>query len=83
MPRWHHDMGGVPGAGPIDRTEHQLSDWEILAEVINEALTAKGIRRTAEMRRAIEDMDGKLYRSLSYYERWAVSIETIRQRRRS
>jgi hypothetical protein len=29
------------------------------------------------MRRAREDMDKELYRSLSYYERWIVSVETI------
>ena len=77
MPRRHHDVGGESGAGPIDQTEHQLSDWEILADVINQALGAKGIRRTDEMRRAREDMDKEFYRSLSYYERWIVSVETI------
>ncbi len=65
------------GAGPIDQTEHQLSDWEILADAINQALGVKGIRRTDESRRASEDMDKELYRSLSYYERWIVSVETI------
>jgi nitrile hydratase len=70
-------MGGEPGAGPIDQTEHQLSDWEILADAVNQALTVKGIKRTDEMRRAREDMDKDLYRSLSYYERWIVSVETI------
>jgi hypothetical protein len=64
-------------AGPVDRSEHQLSDWEILADAINQALGAKGIRRTDELRRAREDMDSELYRSLSYYERWIASTETI------
>ncbi len=77
MPRRHHDVGGESVAGPIDQTEHQLSDWEILADAINQALGVKGIRRTDEMRRAREDMDKELYRSLSYYERWTVSMETI------
>jgi len=77
MPRRHHDVGGGSGAGPIDQTEHQLSDWEILADAINQALGVKGIRRTDESRRASENMDKELYRSLSYYERWIVSVETI------
>ncbi len=77
MPRRHHDVGGELGAGPIVQTEHQLSDWEVLADAINQALGVKGIRRTDEMRRAREDMDKDLYRSLSYYERWIVSVETI------
>jgi hypothetical protein len=76
MPRGHHDIGGLAG-GPIDRSEHQLEDWEILADAINQALGAKGVRRTDELRRAREEMDSELYRSLSYYERWIASLETI------
>jgi len=64
-------------AGPIDRGEHQLEDWEILADAINQALGVKGIRRTDELRRAREEMDSDVYRSLSYYERWIASLETI------
>jgi hypothetical protein len=77
VPRGHHDIGGLPGAGPIDRDEHELSDWEILADAINQALGAKGIKRTDEMRRAREVMDSEVYRDLSYYERWIASLETI------
>jgi hypothetical protein len=72
----HHDIGGDP-AGPIDRTEHALSDWEILADAVNQALGARGIKRTDEMRRAREEMDSEVYKSMSYYERWIASIETI------
>jgi nitrile hydratase len=77
MARGHHDIGGLPGAGPIDQSEHPLSDWEILADAVNQALTARGVKRTDEMRRAREDMDSEEYRDLSYYERWVASIETI------
>ena len=76
MERRHHDMGGMP-AGPIDQSEHQLADWEILADAINQTLATKGIRRTDETRRVVEDLDEEQYRSLSYYERWIVSIEKI------
>ena len=76
MARGHHDIGGLPG-GPIDRSEHQLEDWEILADAINQALGVKGIKRTDELRRAREQMDSELYRSLSYYERWIASLESI------
>ncbi len=69
-------MGGIP-AGPIDQSEHQLADWEILADAINQTLATKGIRRTDETRRVVEDLDAEQYRSLSYYERWIVSIEKI------
>jgi len=77
MPRGHHDIGGLPGAGPIDKSEHQFSDWEILADAVNQALGARGIKRTDEMRRAREEMDSETYRDLTYYERWIASIEAI------
>ena len=77
MARGHHDVGGLPGAGAIDVTEHQLADWEILADAVNQALGARGIKRTDELRRAREQMDSELYRSLSYYERWIASMESI------
>lgn len=75
--RGHHDIGGLPGAGPIDKSEHQFSDWEILADAVNQALGARGIKRTDEMRRAREEMDSETYRDLIYYERWIASIEAI------
>ena len=64
MPRGHHDIGGLPGAGPIDQSEHSLSDWEILADAVNQALGAKGVKRTDEMRRAREEMDSAAYRDM-------------------
>jgi len=77
MARGHHDIGGLPGAGAIDTTEHQLADWEILADAVNQALGARGVKRTDEMRRAREEMDSSAYRDMTYYERWIASIETI------
>jgi len=77
MARGHHDVGGLPGGGPIDQTEHQLSDWEVLADAINQALGVRGIKRTDELRRAREEMDSAAYRDLSYYERWIASMEAI------
>jgi hypothetical protein len=75
MPRTH-DVGGRQG-GPIERGEHQLAEWEILAEALSGALGRKGIRTTDENRRAREDMDSELYLSLSYYERFIVGNEAI------
>jgi hypothetical protein len=77
MPRGHHDIGGLPGGGAVDQAEHQLSDWEILADALNQALGARGIKRTDELRRAREEMDSAAYRDMTYYERWIASIETI------
>ena len=72
-----HDMGGDPEAGAIDRSQHQMDDWEMLADALNQALGVKGIKCTDETRRAREDMDSEEYVSLSYYERWLASLETI------
>lgn len=77
MARGHHDIGGLPGAGPIDQSQHDLADWEILADAVNQALGARGIKRTDEMRRAREEMDSAAYRDMNYYERWIASIEAI------
>jgi hypothetical protein len=77
MARGHHDVGGLPGAGPIDQSQHELSDWEIMADAVNQALGVRGIKRTDEMRRAREEMDSESYRNMNYYERWIASIETI------
>jgi hypothetical protein len=69
-----HDMGGSPG-GPIDRDQHEVEDWERLADAINSALGAKGLQTTDELRRAIESLED--YRDLAYYERWAAATERL------
>ena len=69
-----YDMGGSPG-GPIDRGQHEVEDWERLADAINGALGAKGLQSTDELRRAIESLEH--YRDLSYYERWVAATEKL------
>ena len=69
-----HDMGGSPG-GPIDRGQHEVEDWERLADAINSALGAKGLQTTDELRRSIESLED--YRDLSYYERWVAATEKL------
>ena len=60
-------MGGSP-AGPVERDQHEVEDWERLADAISSALGARGLYSTDEHRRAIESL--RNYRDLSYYERW-------------
>jgi Nitrile hydratase beta subunit len=69
-----HDMGGAPG-GPVDRSQHEVEDWERLADAINGALGAKGLQSTDELRRSIESLEE--YRELSYYERWVAATEKL------
>ena len=72
-----HDMGGRPNDEPLNTAEHALADWEVISDAVTIALGAKGIRRTDESRRAMEDMPPDDYLALSYYERWAHATETL------
>ena len=67
-------MGGSPG-GPVDKNQHEVEDWERLADAISSALGAKGLYSTDEHRRAIESLED--YRDLSYYERWIAATEKL------
>ena len=72
-----HDRGGWPGAGPINKAEHELTMWEKRTDAIRAALGAKRLIRTDELRRAVESIAPAEYEKLSYYERWIVGITTL------
>jgi hypothetical protein len=72
-----HDRGGWPTDQPIDRSEHQLMDWERRMDALHGVLGQKGLRSTDEMRRAIESLEPEQYESLSYYERWTAALEIL------
>jgi hypothetical protein len=72
-----HDRGGWPGAGPIERKEHEYTMWEKRTDAIRGVLGAKQIIRTDELRRAVESIEPAQYERLSYYERWIVAIEAL------
>ena len=69
-----HDLGGSPG-GPVDRSQHEVEDWERLADAVTIALDIKGLKTTDEHRRAIESLE--YYRELGYYERWVAATEKL------
>ena len=71
-----HDMGGSPG-GPIDKSQHEIEDWERLADAITIVLDKKGIKTTDEHRRAQESLPPDQYEALSYYERWVAATELV------
>ncbi len=71
-----HDRGGVPTDEPIDRTEHELADWELLTDALVGALGRAGVMNVDELRRGIESMPPGEYERASYYERWLFSMET-------
>ncbi len=71
-----HDMGGRREEfGPIDKSQHEVEDWERLADAVNLVLNQKGHKTTDEMRRAIESLGD--YREMGYYERWAAAAELL------
>ena len=72
-----HDRGGWPTDAPIDRTEHELADWELLTDAVVGALRVSGQMNVDEMRRGIESMPPDEYERASYYERWLFAAETI------
>lgn len=72
-----HDRGGLPSDAPIDRTEHELADWELLTDALVGALGRRGLLNVDELRRGIESMPPVEYERASYYERWLYSVEAI------
>ena len=72
-----HDRGAWPTDAPIDRTEHELADWEVLTDALVHSLAGEGLLNVDELRRGIESMPPDAYERASYYERWLYSIETI------
>lgn len=77
MERAAHDRGGWPTNAPIDRTEHELADWEMLMDAIVGTLARRGVMNVDELRRGIESMEPADYEAAAYYERWLVATETI------
>jgi nitrile hydratase subunit beta len=72
-----HDRGGWPTEAVIDRSEHQLADWELLTDALVGALGWEGVMNVDELRRGIESMPLQEYERASYYERWLYSLEII------
>jgi hypothetical protein len=72
-----HDRGGWGDETPIDRTEHELADWEVLMDAIVGTLSAHQVMNVDELRRGIESMPPEHYERASYYERWLYSVEHV------
>ena len=72
-----HDRGGWPTEAPIDRSEHELADWEVLMDSLVGTLGQSGVMNVDELRRGIESIPPAAYETASYYERWLYAVETI------
>src|SRR2546429_358364 len=73
----HSDSCGWPTDAAIDRSEHELADWELLTDALVGALGRHGVMTVDQLRRGIESMPRDEYERASYYERWLYSAETI------
>jgi len=73
-----HDMGGMPGFGPVDITDVAAfhAEWEKRVLGVRLAMTLAG-RGGGELRPHIESIPGALYLSSRYYERWARGLASI------
>jgi Nitrile hydratase beta subunit len=72
-----HDRGMWPTNEPIDRSEHELADWELLTDALVSSLAGEDLLNVDELRRGIESMPPDEYARASYYERWLYSVERI------
>lgn len=72
-----HDRGGWAADAAIDRSEHELADWELLTDAVAGALGGQGVMNVDELRRGIESMPPNVYERASYYERWLYSLELV------
>jgi nitrile hydratase subunit beta len=72
-----HDRGGWAIDAPVDRSEHELADWELMTDALVGTLSGARLMNVDELRRGIESMPPEEYERASYYERWLYSIETI------
>lgn len=74
-----HDLGGQQLEGDdavIDREDHDRAHWERHIDAVIYMIREKGVMTdTAQLRTYIEETGPGVYEDLSYYERWAVSVE--------
>lgn len=73
-----HDLGGLP-AGPVDRTEHEMTFFEQRVDAMLRLLAhpATGHFTVDALRRTIESLPPDDYFGLGYYERWVRAIRQL------
>ena len=72
-----HDLGGLP-AGPVDRDEHALSNFELRVDALMMLMIGPyGAFRADALRRAIEEYNNDDYTHLAYYERWVRALRIL------
>jgi nitrile hydratase subunit beta len=77
-----HDLGGMPGFGPIDAEPDTAepvfhADWEKTVWGLMHALSRKGLWSYDRFRRTIETQRPLDYLRHSYYENWFAALERL------
>lgn len=77
-----HDVGGICVAmldknGAIDFSERPMSQWELSVHALLVELAVKSLITTDELRRGVESLEEKAYKSWGYYDRWSASMALI------
>lgn len=67
-----HDVGGQDIE--LNLTDTPKTWWERKIDATLSICTDKGIFSVHELRKGIEELGENLYNSLSYYEKWTISI---------
>ena len=79
--RSHHDIGGMApfASQPIDRTDHELSQFDKQVDAIVNILNhpSRRLMRTDELRDAIESLPADIYDDLAYYEKWIQAVANV------
>ena len=74
-------MGGVApfATQPIDRTDHELSQFDKQVDAIVNLLNhpSRRLMRTDELRDAIESLPADIYDDLAYYEKWIQAVANV------
>jgi hypothetical protein len=73
-----HDLGGLP-AGPVNREEHDNNFFEKRVDALMRLLSHpdRKLMTVDELRRGIESLDAEDYASLTYYQRWLISMTNL------
>ena len=75
-----HDIGGLPGFGPVTGLDDELNfhaAWEARTFAIVRSLIHNGAFTWDEFRDTIERMPAGEYFASGYYERWADAAERL------
>ena len=74
-------MGGMApfASQPIDRTDHELSQFDKQVDAIVNLLNhpSRRLMRTDELRDAIESLPADIYDDLAYYEKWIQAVANV------